>query len=149
MACNISIWRRVAFLPLFLALVLLLSACEAAPEEAADPSFTVRVICESEDVYQIFYTFYIGDESRGMGGMADLEGKALTNETDLTLTFTESYLESADISQFSMDFSPYGKDDISEIGTTNRVYIPAEYGAAYTIVFAGNEADGFTATLEE
>ena len=85
----------------------------------------------------------------GMGGMADLEGKALTNETDLTLTFTESYLESADISQFSMDFSPYGKDDISEIGTTNRVYIPAEYGAAYTIVFAGNEADGFTATLEE
>ena len=44
-----------------------------------------------------------------------------------------------------MDFSPYGKDDISEIGTTNRVYIPAEYGAAYTIVFAGNEADGFTA----
>ena len=94
-------------------------------------------------------SFYIGDESRGMGGMADLEGKALTNETDLTLTFTESYLESADISQFSMDFSPYGKDDISEIGTTNRVYIPAEYGAAYTIVFAGNEADGFTATLEE
>ena len=149
MACNILTWRRVAFLPLILALALLLSACEAAPEEVEDPSFTVRVICESEDIYQIFYTFYIGDESRGMGGMADLEGKALTNETDLTLTFTESYLESADISQFSMDFSPYGKDDISEIGTTNRVYIPAEYGAAYTIVFAGNEADGFTATLEE
>ena len=59
MACNISTWRRVAFLPLILTLALLLSACEAAPEEAADPSFTVRVICESEDIYQIFYTFYI------------------------------------------------------------------------------------------
>ena len=31
----------------------------------------------------------------------------------------------------------------------NRVYIPAEYGATYTIIFAGNEADGFTATLPE
>lgn len=149
MACNISIWRRVAFLPLFLALVLLLSACEAAPEEAADPSLYGARHLRKRRCLQIFYTFYIGDESRGMGGMADLEGKVLTSETDLSLTFTESYLESADISQFSMDFSPYGKDDISEIGTTNRVYIPAEYGATYTIIFAGNEADGFTATLQE
>ncbi len=149
MARGISIWRRSFILPMLLALALLLSACEAAPEEAEEPFFTVRVICESEDVYQIFYTFYIGDESRGMGGMADLEGNAITSETDLSLTFTESYLESADISQFSMDFSPYGKDDVSEIGTTNRVYIPAEYGNTYTIVFAGNETDGFTATLEE
>ena len=86
MACNISTWRRVAFLPLIFTLALLLSACEAAPEEAADPSFTVRVICESEDIYQIFYTFYIGDESRGMGGMADLEGKALTNDRILLST---------------------------------------------------------------
>ena len=88
MACNISTWRRVAFLPLLLALALLLSACEAAPEEAADPSFTVRVICESEDIYQIFYTFYIGDESRGMGGMADLEGNPVEEPRTPQMKFT-------------------------------------------------------------
>ena len=46
------------------------------------------------------------------------------------------------------DSSPYGKDDTSEIATTNRVYIAAEYGENYTIIFSGDKDNGFTAELQ-
>ena len=118
-------------------LALGLSACGGQGTGGGD-AFTVRVVCQSEDVYQIFYTCYIGGESRGMGGMADLEGGELTEDTDLTLTFPRTY---------SMDFSPYGEGDTSEIATTDPVEIPAAWGGTYTVVFSGDKETGFRAEL--
>ena len=133
-----------ALLVLILFSAFLLSGCSQNPKE-----FTVKVRCESTGIYQIFYTCYIDGESCGMGGMADLNGGEITAETDLTLTFTESYLEGKDISRLAIDFSPYGKDDTSEIATTEKVYIDAEYGNTYTVVFSGDEDSGFTAQLQD
>ena len=88
-------------------LALCLTACGQA---AGGDAFTVQVICESPDIYQIFYTYYLGDEALGMGGMADLEGGEITPDSDLSLTFPASYFaDGADLSQFTMDFSPYGE----------------------------------------
>ena len=129
-----------ALLVLILFSAFLLSGCSQNPKE-----FTVKVRCESTGIYQIFYTCYIDGESCGMGGMADLNGGEITAETDLTLTFTESYLEGKDISRFAIDFSPYGKDDTSEIATTEKVYIDAEYGNTYTVVVWGGEETGVNA----
>ena len=133
-----------ALLVLILFSAFLLSGCSQNPKE-----FTVKVRCESTGIYQIFYTCYIDGESCGMGGMADLNGGEITAETDLTLTFTESYLEGKDISRFAIDFSPYGKDDTSEIATTEKVYIDAEYGNTYTVVISRDEDSGFTAQLQD
>ena len=133
-----------ALLVLILFSAFLLSGCSQNPKE-----FTVKVRCESTGIYQIFYTCYFDGESCGMGGMADLNGGEITAETDLTLTFTESYLEGKDISRFAIDFSPYGKDDTSEIATTEKVYIDAEYGNTYTVVLSGDEDSGFTAQLQD
>ena len=133
-----------ALLVLILFSAFLLSGCSQNPKD-----FTVKVRCESTGIYQIFYTCYIDGESCGMGGMADLNGGEITAETDLTLTFTESYLEGKDISRFAIDFSPYGKDDTSEIATTEKVYIDAEYGNTYTVVFSGDEDSEFTAQLQD
>ena len=56
--------------------------------------------------------------------------------------------DGADLSQFAMDFSPYGEDDTSEIATTDKVSIPAAYGETYTVVFSGDETSGFQAVLQ-
>ena len=47
----------------------------------------------------------------------------------------------------SMDFSPYGERDTVLLATTEQVAIPAEYGGTYTILFTGDEENGFTAQL--
>ena len=65
--------RKLTAMACVIVLALGLSACGGQGAEGGD-AFTVRVVCQSEDVYQIFYTCYVGGESRGMGGMADLEG---------------------------------------------------------------------------
>ena len=103
--------------------------------------------CQSEDVYQIFYSTYLEGEAYGQGGWADLDGKALTPETSLTASFDKEYFEGKDISTLSMDFSPYGEGDTVELATTEQVAIPAEYGETYTILFTGDEESGFTAQL--
>ena len=127
-------------------LILGLTACGGGREE---DSFTVRVVCESSGIYQIFYSCYLGDDTAGMGGMADLAGGEITEDTDLTLTFPASYFdEGRDLSQFAMDFSPYGEGDTSEIATTEKVSIPAVYGETYTVVFTGDRLSGFQAALQ-
>ena len=137
---KLAVWSLAALL------LLGLTACSGGDSEDA---FTVRVVCESPDVYQIFYTCYLGDEAVGMGGMADLEGGEITEDTDLTLTFPAAYFEDgAVLSQFAMDFSPYGEGDTSEIATTEKIAIPAAYGETYTVVFSGDEASGFQAALQ-
>ena len=142
--------KKSIFILIAMILALTLTSCSNEPtEQTATDAFSVTVVCESEDIYQIFYSCYIDDEYYGMGGMADLDGGEITADTDLTLSFTSSFLgEDADITKFSIDFSPYGKDDTSEIATTNRVYIDAEYGENYTIIFSGDKDSGFTAELQ-
>lgn len=129
-------------------LTLCLAACSA--ETTSEDAFTVRVVCESDGVWQIFYSCYLDGEYYGMGGMADLDGVELTEDTDLSVSFTRSFLgEDADLSQFSIDFSPYGENDTSEIGTTNQVAINAEYGQSYTVVLSGDRESGLQAELQE
>ena len=141
--------RKLTAMACVIVLALGLSACGGQGTGGGD-AFTVRVVCQSEDVYQIFYTCYVGGESRGMGGMADLEGGELTEDTDLTLTFPRSCFEEGDdVGTFSMDFSPYGENDTSELATTARLSIPAAYGTCCTVVFSGDRETGFTAALQE
>ena len=127
-----------------------LTGCsQTSHQQAGENSFSLKVICDSQDIYQIFYTYYVDGVSCGMGGMADLEGGEITPETDLTVVFPEAYFEeNPDISKFSIDFSPYGKDDQSEIATTAPVSIEAEYGNTYTVRFSGDREQGFQAHLE-
>ncbi len=114
-----------------------------------DPSVvSVDVICESEGVYQLFYTLYLDGESYSVGGWGDYDHGSLTGRT-LSCSFSKDYFEDRDISTLAMDFSPYGKDDASEIATTDPVELHPEYGGAYTIVFSGDESNGFTAELKE
>ena len=123
--------RKLTAMACVIVLALGLSACGGQGTGGGD-AFTVRVVCQSEDVYQIFYTCYVGGESRGMGGMADLEGGELTEDTDLTLTFPRTYFE---------------EGDTSEIATTDPVEIPAAWGGTYTVVFSGNQETSFRAEL--
>ena len=91
---------------------------------------------------------YIDNEYYSKGGMADLEGNVITEETDMTLTFPKGYFEDKDISKISFTFSPYGKDDIEEIATTDMLKINAEYGKTYNITFFGDKENGFKAELK-
>ena len=138
--------RQKTAIWLLTACFLMLSACGAGNEK--ENSFTVKVVCESPEIQQIFYTYYIGGASRGMGGMADLEGETLTEATDLTLTFLPaSFEEGDDLSAFSIDFSPYGAGDTEEMATTAPLAIPAAYGERYTVIFSGDRETGFRAEL--
>lgn len=110
---------------------------------------TFKIKCESQDIYQIFYTMYIDNEYYSKGGMADLEGNVITSETDLTISFAKDYFEGKDISKISFTFSPYGKDDIEEISTTDMLKINAEYGETYNIIFSGDKENGFKAELKD
>ena len=144
----------IRLLQVAMALLMLIypmpSADETAPEPVDAGAFSIDLICRSEDVYQIFYTYYIDGQSCGIGALADLDGGMLTPESELTLTFPVGLFEAgADVSRFSIDFSPYGQGDIYELGTTNQVYINAEYGGHYTIELTGSAAEGFTAELIE
>ena len=114
--------------------------------EMKDP-FGTLVVSRRGPVYQSFYSTYLEGEAYGQGGWADLDGKALTPETSLTASFDKEYFEGKDISTLSMDFSPYGEGDTVELATTEQVAIPAEYGETYTILFTGDEENGFTAQL--
>ena len=131
----------------------LLTACAAPPgeaEEIPDDTFAVRLICESQDIYRIYYSCYLDGAYYSMGGVADLDGKALTEEAPMTIYFPKSYFDGAeDISTFSMDFSPYGENATPELATTARLSIPAAYGTCCTVVFSGDRETGFTTALQE
>ena len=93
-------------------------------------------------------SFLLDGVSCGIGGVADLDGGELTDKSDLTIAFPEGlFEENGDISKFSIDFSPYGEGDTSELGTTNRLEIAAEYGQTYAVRFSGDAAGGFSAAL--
>lgn len=148
-----NVFRAAAAVALSAAL-LSLTGCQTAAKQAvqelnAQDAVTIQLVCQSEDVYQIFYSTYLEGEEYGQGGWADMDGKALTSETSLTASFDKDYFDGKDLSTLSMDFSPYGEGDTVELATTEQVDIPAKYGETYTILFIGDEESGFTAQLQE
>ena len=122
---------------------LLIASPSAFAEQAPD-SFTVEIICESEDIYQLYYACYQGDSCQGLGGVADPDGQALSPDTSLTVTFPSSDLE-----DFGIALSPYGRDDLTAITTTDPLIFPAEFGGHYTVVLFGDRESGFQVTLAE
>ena len=148
-----NVFRAAAAVALSAAL-LSLTGCQTAAKQAvqelnAQDAVTIQLVCQSEDVYQIFYSTYLEGEEYGQGGWADMDGKALTSETSLTASFDKDYFDGKDLSTLSMDFSPYGEGNTVELATTEQVDIPAKYGETYTILFTGDEESGFTAQLQE
>lgn len=131
-----------------LSLLFLVTALTACSEKTVDDAITIKVICESKELYQIYYTCYVDDIKCNSGGWADLDGGEITEKTDLSAVMNKELLEKDDISHFSIDFSPYGKNDTSEIATTDKIYIDAEYGKSYTIIFSGDREHGFKAELQ-
>lgn len=122
------------------------SAGDAAAQ--AEGPVTIQLVCESDDIYQVFYTAYLEGEAYTQGGWADLDGGPLTPESDTTAAFPPGFFEGGDLSTLSMDFSPYGPGDTSEIATTQQVAIPAQPGGTYTVVLSGDESSGFVAQLQ-
>lgn len=141
--------KVISLLLVFVTCMILLSACRVDRSVVAEDQIRIQLICESKDIYQIYYTCYIDEEYFAMGGFADLDGNELTADSDCSAIFSKDYFEGRDISGISFDFSPYGKNDKVELATTNQVSIPAQYGISYTIIFSGNINDGFTAELAE
>lgn len=125
---------------------LLLVSCHSPSKD----QIALRIVCESEGIYQLFYSIYLGDQPMGMGGMADLEHKPLTPETELEVRFSKERLDGAqDLSQLMIELSAYGEHDRHEIGTSNKLRIPAEYGQVYRLIFSGDVNRGFKLTLSE
>ena len=110
---------------------------------------TIKIICRGEGVYKLFYTMYIDGAYFCQGGFADADDAALTEKSDLTMSFGRDYFEGADISRMSLDLSPFGQDDDREAGTTDVIAIPAEYGRTYVVEFSGDATHGFSASLAE
>lgn len=118
-------------------------------EKHNDNVVIFKIECESKDIYQIYYTMFIDGEYFSKGGFADLDGNVITKETDMTLSLPKGYFEDKDISKISFTFSPYGKDNKKEISTTEELYINAEYGKTYNIIFSGDIENGFKAKLKD
>ena len=140
---------RAAATALLLALAsLCLGACGAQDDRPEAEAVTLRLVCECEGVHQVLYSFYIGGERRGMGGMADIDGKALSPDQPLESAIPAALFEAGDdLSLFSIAFSPYGEGDTVEMGTTAPLEFPVSWGGTYTVVLSGDRENGFTAEL--
>ena len=134
--------KKLGLIILLIGIVVAIMIISFPPDNNEIVTFKIK--CESKDIYKIFYTMYIDNEYYSKGGMADI-----TEETDMTLAFPKGYFENKDISKISFTFSPYGKDDIEEIATTDMLKINAEYGRTYNIIFSGDKENGFKAELKD
>lgn len=142
--------KKYCFITLFVLLLTVTVFAACGRQSDTDPNaVNIEIRCECADVYQIFYSTYINGQYYGMGAAADMDGRMITSDMVLKTVLTRSYFEGADISSLAMDFSPYGKDESHEMGTTNQVQINAEYGKTYTILISGDTDSGYTATLQE
>lgn len=131
----------------FVAFVLLVGLCACQTETRE--GFTVKIVCQSADVASIYYSYYIGNERLGMGGVADLDGKVISSKTPLEIIFLKAALEGNDLQDFGIEFSPYRQGEAYEMGHTNRLHFAPEFGKVYTIVLSGNVDQGFTEELQE
>ena len=133
-----------------LCLAALLIASPSAFAEQAPDSFTVEIVCESDDIYQLYYACYQGDNCQGLGGVADPGGQALAPDSPLTVTFPASCFDDpAHLENFGISFSLYGEDDLTAIAATDRLTFPAEFGGRYTVVLSGDRDSGLQAALAE
>ena len=88
-----------------------LSACQTVvvQESAGEEDLTLRVVCQSPEVYQLYYTLYLDGEEYCQGGWGDIDGAPLTAQSDLTALFPQGYFEGRDLSGLAVDLSPYGE----------------------------------------
>ncbi len=136
--------RNTLIILLIISILLITSGCSKPSD-----SFTLLIICESKGIYQIFFTSYVNDEKWAIGGISSVDHLELSADAPLKKEFSKAYFEGQeDISGFSIDFSPYRKDDLHEAGTTNVLHINAEYGKVYTVVISGDALTGFSAKLQ-
>ena len=140
---------RAAATALLLALAsLCLGACGAQDDRPEAEAVTLRLVCECEGVHQVLYSFYIGGERRGMGGMADIDGKALSPDQPLESAIPAALFEAGDdLSLFSIAFSPYGEGDTYPLGETEPLAFSAALGNSYTVTLSGDAQSGFRAAL--
>ena len=126
-----------------------LAACQTAAKEAfaqdaaaKEDAVTIQLVCESEDVYQIYYTAYLAGKESGMGGWADVDGGVLTPESDLSAVLTKDLLGEGDVSTLSMDFSPTGKGTPWSLPPQSRWTSPRNTGKAIPLSFPGMRKAG-------
>lgn len=131
-------------------LLLILSLSLLGCQMKQDAAFTIKLICESDDIYQLYYSAYLGEKRCSIGGVANPDQTALSPERPIDVEFTQMKLyRKDDVSNFVLTLSPFGKDDKKAIATTEKLAIPAEYGKTYTVVFSGDRLQGYTLSLKE
>ena len=104
------------------------------------PSFKVELVVDTKGTYKVFYSGYINGVRSCSGAQADLDGNELEPGRVLQFELT-SYLfdADADLSKFSIDFSPFDNESQYELGRTNEVAFPVEYGQTYRIHLVQDE----------
>ena len=103
------------------AALLSLAGCQTVVQEVdAQDAVTIQLVCQSEDVYQIFYSTYLEGEEYGQGGWADMDGKALTSETSLTASFDKDYFDGKDLSTCPWIFLPTAKGTLWSLPPRSR-----------------------------
>ena len=112
--------------------IIVVLGMRGADKEAS--SFKVELVVDTEDVYSVYYTGYIDGARSCSGANADLDGNELELGRVLEYEFTSALFDlGADLSKFSIDFSPFDNEGQYELGRTNEVTFPAEYGQTYRI----------------
>ena len=128
------------------ALVLgILTGCGAKSET---PSFKVELVVDITGAYSVYYTSYIDGVRTGSGAGADYDNNELEPGRVLEYEFTPALFdEGADLSKFAIDFSPFDNEGEYEMGRTNIVEFPVEYGQTYRIHLVQDET-GYYAVPE-
>ncbi len=138
--------KKVVSVMISVALVLgILTGCGAKSET---PSFKVELVVDITGAYSVYYTSYIDGVRTGSGAGADYDNNELEPGRVLEYEFTPALFdEGADLSKFAIDFSPFDNEGEYEMGRTNIVEFPVEYGQTYRIHLVQDET-GYYAVPE-
>ena len=138
--------KKVVSVMISVALVLgILTGCGAKSET---PSFKVELVVDITGAYSVYYTSYIDGVRTGSGAGADYDNNELEPGRVLEYEFTPALFdEGADLSKFAIDFSPFDNEGEDEMGRTNIVEFPVEYGQTYRIHLVQDET-GYYAVPE-
>lgn len=117
-----------------LSLIGILAFCMLTGCGEKTDSFTVELVVDITGAYSVYYTSYIDGVLANSGANADLDNNELEEGRVLEYTFVPALFdEGADLSKFSIDFSPFDNESQYELGRTNAVEFSAEYGKTYRI----------------
>ena len=138
--------KKVVSVMISVALVLgILTGCGA---KSGTPSFKVELVVDITGAYSVYYTSYIDGVRTGSGAGADYDNNELEPGRVLEYEFTPALFdEGADLSKFAIDFSPFDNEGEYEMGRTNIVEFPVEYGQTYRIHLVQDET-GYYAVPE-